>query len=317
MLRALFATTALSFLAFSATLACGGKPPCNTQTCAGCCDSAGVCQTGSLNNACGARGLLCIDCGAQVCFTGACFVRGGNTGGGTGGGSGGGTGGGLGGGAGGGTGGGSGADAGTAFLRWTFPANTSSSNPSCAEASVANVQVTIGGVTETFNCAVGQQLPGAQTRPLTAGTHDLTAAGLSANGYSLYKATAQVQTFTTSATYNLPFQWDVGGVVIGWSISSGTTAQSCSSANLTDMRINFQDSSGNLVFGTAGDVQSCVAAPITYSFLKPGTYNVLIEAISGSGAIYRSNTVTPPTITVQAGVFPDSSSRVTIPIVQQ
>ncbi|MEW5743386.1 MAG: hypothetical protein AB1938_31035, partial [Myxococcota bacterium] len=89
--------------------ACSGTPAsrCDSTNCAGCCDSAGVCQPGTESLACGQSGALCNTCSAGLrCSLGFCVP------GGTGGGTGGGVGGGAGGGAGGGLGGGGGDDAG-------------------------------------------------------------------------------------------------------------------------------------------------------------------------------------------------------------
>lgn len=97
----------------AALLACDGGSgrACGPDTCAGCCDAAGVCQGGSTGEACGGEGLACGACAApQACVQGRCAapdLDGGATGGGAGGGgaSGGGSGGGSAGGPGGGGGG--------------------------------------------------------------------------------------------------------------------------------------------------------------------------------------------------------------------
>lgn len=97
-----------------------GQATCSPANCStGCCNAAGVCETGGDNASCGSNGNACVNCAqlAQICGDKVCVAPG--TGGGTGGGSAGGgtgggaTGGGTGGGAtGGGTGGGT-TDAGT------------------------------------------------------------------------------------------------------------------------------------------------------------------------------------------------------------
>lgn len=51
-----------------------GPASCGPDTCAGCCDSSGLCQAGSETTACGANGLSCDRCvGAQVC-SGRCVA---------------------------------------------------------------------------------------------------------------------------------------------------------------------------------------------------------------------------------------------------
>ncbi len=64
-------------------LGCGTPAPkqCNFQTCSGCCDAAGACQSGFAPSACGVLGASCQACTGSVCRSGICtFVN--NTGGG-------------------------------------------------------------------------------------------------------------------------------------------------------------------------------------------------------------------------------------------
>ena len=62
------------------TLACGDETPppgptCSAATCAGCC-MGGVCQTGTLDNACGTGGGACKACGAsEECTKGTCGAK--------------------------------------------------------------------------------------------------------------------------------------------------------------------------------------------------------------------------------------------------
>ncbi|MHB8877311.1 MAG: hypothetical protein ACYC8T_26735, partial [Myxococcaceae bacterium] len=95
---------------------CSGKAPCSSNTCVGCCDHNGTCQTGNNNAACGMSGGQCSSClSIQVCQLGYCmYVNNGGGGGGGGSGGGGGDDGGSGGGGGGGFGGGGGGGGGAA-----------------------------------------------------------------------------------------------------------------------------------------------------------------------------------------------------------
>jgi hypothetical protein len=59
-----------------AGVACGGGTvaPCSPSTCAGCCDSAGVCQPGDQPLSCGTQGGQCFACpGGTTCLLGSCF----------------------------------------------------------------------------------------------------------------------------------------------------------------------------------------------------------------------------------------------------
>lgn len=93
------------------------------MSCPGCCNSAGVCETGNTVAACGAAGASCDVCvSPQLCSGGKCAIGGGGSGGSGGGaGVGGGTGGSVGGGAGGGAGGGGAGGGAGSTNTGTFP----------------------------------------------------------------------------------------------------------------------------------------------------------------------------------------------------
>lgn len=60
---------------FAALVSCSGpvSKPCGPTNCSGCCDSAGVCQAGSTQQACGSGGLVCAQCnGTSTCGFGVC-----------------------------------------------------------------------------------------------------------------------------------------------------------------------------------------------------------------------------------------------------
>lgn len=83
------AVFASAFIAVTA-VSCGPLP-CSPATCAtGCCNAAGLCESGGDNSACGSNGNACVNCAqlAQVCGDKVCVSPG--TGGGMGGGMGGG-----------------------------------------------------------------------------------------------------------------------------------------------------------------------------------------------------------------------------------
>jgi hypothetical protein len=55
---------------------CGTKPTCNLDTCAtGCCDSAGLCRPGQVDEACGSAGATCESCASGAsCSVGICVA---------------------------------------------------------------------------------------------------------------------------------------------------------------------------------------------------------------------------------------------------
>lgn len=200
-----------------------------------------------------------------------------------------------------------------AYLRWQFPANSEIYEPSCGQAGIASVEVSIdGGPFLRFGCEEGAFDPGAQTPMLAAGRHTLEIVAYDAWGYDWYATRASLETFVGQpivAEYGL--QWSVGGAGVRWLLTDGTYAESCYQAGVDTVSVNFQDLSGNLVFSGAGWAQGCEEAAALFT-LAPGTYRVFVEATGPWGELYRSNEVNPPTITVTAGWFPESWQAPTV-----
>lgn len=196
-----------------------------------------------------------------------------------------------------------------AYLTWRFPANAVSSAPTCTQAGVSTVDVAIDGVLvpNPFKCTDGFSQPGVSTPFIAAGTHSIDLQALSAGGYLMYRYTGTLQTFAgapVSADYL--FAWAVGGASVKWQFTDGSVGVSCSSGGISTVWVNFKDSAGKLLYGVDGDPQACNAAPVPYNFLPPGTYQVIVAASGYGGSVYRSNTTTPPLVTVTAGVFSSS-----------
>lgn len=195
-----------------------------------------------------------------------------------------------------------------AYLTWTFPPNSLSSNPDCTQAGVTDVMISIDGAAETqLSCAAGFNTTGVQTPMLAAGTHTISLRAVNSTGYEYY---GKVSTLTTSsagpvsAAYSL--DWTVGGAALKWTLVDGSVTRTCAQAGVVDVYVNFQDTTTNdFLYPGSGDKQPCSASEVKYDFLKPGNYRVVIQAAGPSNALYTSNTVTPgpPVITIGAGVF--------------
>jgi hypothetical protein len=200
-----------------------------------------------------------------------------------------------------------------AYLSWYFPPNSAAQSPNCEQAGITSVDVSIDGANFVrYGCAGGFTPPGVQSPFVKAGSHTIEIIALSSTNYVLYRYAG---TLTTSggapvaADYGLG--WAVGGSAIRWQLTNGSVGQNCSQAGIQNMNVNFQDTAGNMVYGTAGDSQLCDAAPIVYSFLKPGTYKVFIRG-TGPGGTYLSNATVPPTVTVNAGEFLTTAQATTV-----
>lgn len=193
-----------------------------------------------------------------------------------------------------------------ALISWRFPPNSSSSNPSCAQAGVSYIEAQIdGGDWVELECAKGMTGGGVETPWLEDGTHTITLVAYGRDragrdGMPLYTSQS---TFVTSAGAPRSEQVDffaVGGMSLRWELWDGGTRRSCAEAGLTGMVINLKNkATGELVYGAAGDPQSCTGAPILYQYLKPGQYEVYIRGMKGTTIAY-SNEDLPDVLTVTA-----------------
>ncbi len=201
-----------------------------------------------------------------------------------------------------------------AYLTWRFPPNSQSGDPSCDQAGVAWVDVSIDGSDfQRYDCRAGQSNPGVQTPFLKAGTHRIYIEAVTSSGYPLYRYDGSLQTFAgqpVSAEYRL--NWGVGGTAVKWQLTNGSVGQTCSQASVQTMSINFMDERGQLVYGSQGDIQACDSAPIVYNYLQPGTYKVFIKGTGPNGVVYLSNASNPPVVVVRAGEFVSAQQAITV-----
>jgi len=199
-----------------------------------------------------------------------------------------------------------------AYLTWSFPPNSQSQNPTCLQAGVDVVDVTIDqGATQRYSCDAGQTQPGVVSVPLNPGTHSITlAASNQTVGYPYYRLVSTLQTTAgapVSASYGL--QWAVGGVAVQWQIN-GTD---CS--NIASVYVNFSDAGGRFLYPGNGDRQNCTdglapSGAIRYNYLPAGNYSLVLQAQTFGGVVL-TNSPYPPVL-ISAGVFSDSRTIGTV-----
>jgi hypothetical protein len=202
-----------------------------------------------------------------------------------------------------------------ALLNWSFPGNAG-----CGQAGVASVDVTLDNrKAVNFPCIEGQRTPGLQTPDLEPGSHFIEFIARDYNGVPLYYFNGELVTQAynpVSASYDL---YAVGGAAISWRFSDGSVTMGCNQidpSRTMEVGINFQDTAtGEWVYGAMGDWKECLAAPITYQILRPGTYRISLYA-KKDGVEYRSNSNMAP-IVVRAHQFPPASQALEVTMFRQ
>ena len=202
-----------------------------------------------------------------------------------------------------------------AYLRWFFPPSGGHQNPTCDQAGVTRVSVSIdNGAADVRNCTEGQTSNGYATANLVPGQHSIVLAATDNDGFEYYRFTGF---FTTNAgqstAQDFDLQWSVGTALIGWTFTNGGVTLDCNQAGVGTVLINFQDSSGHNVFGSQWASAPCSMGFTGAAFyLPPDNYRVFVTAQSSNGAVFDSNMNSPPTLSVSAGVFPSSPLPVTL-----
>jgi hypothetical protein len=205
-----------------------------------------------------------------------------------------------------------------ALISWTFPANTTSSNPTCAQAGVVSVDIRIdGGAWSRLECVAGSGGGSVRTPLLAQGQHALEFIALSGDGRPYYSRQGTLETRTGSPVSVSYVFSPVGGMALKWQLLDGSAPKSCADAGVTSMLINLKDkATGVLVYGDSGDPRSCEGAPVIYQYLRPGSYEVYIRGMKGSTIAY-SNEFIPPTLTVTAFEQKTGADAVTLTLTRQ
>ena len=198
-----------------------------------------------------------------------------------------------------------------AYLSWTFPADSASPNPSCAQAGVETVGYLIdSGATVTANCADGFGAQAVQTSYLPSGNHTLTVSAFSHAGVTLYSYSGTLQTFAGNpVSVGIPFVAVTGGAVVRWTIedSTGTQTLSCAQAGITSVFVNFSADGTHWLYEGAGDERPCADNGVVYSDLPAGPLAIYVAGLGSGSVNYLTSNNPSPAVTVTAGVYPDGT----------
>ena len=202
-----------------------------------------------------------------------------------------------------------------AYLTWSLPPNGAFSNPTCAQAGVSLMYITLNGQSmgAAVNCSEGQTANGLLLNNLTAGTYtiDLAAADMAGNNaFYYYRKTSTLTGVPGVSAASYALEWYAGGTAFKWSFPQGKT---CADLGLLKINIDLRNSEDVYVYGGTYKQVDClkggtqgVYLPDTQAglqYLYPDTYRVYAVAQSGN-TNYTTNFTTPPTVQVRSGIFP-------------
>jgi hypothetical protein len=194
---------------------------------------------------------------------------------------------------------------GTAQLSWTFPAANGVQDPSCQQVGISLVSVSIDGNAATsVACAVGQTDGGSDVVSLTTGSHTVSLSALDQNGVEQYAAQGSVAIASGVPTaQSFAFQSVIGGAFVAWTLSTDAGTVDCADAGLSNLFVQFFDSSNTPFFSGNGNQVACSDGSASL-LLPTGNYTVQVTGTDSSGNGYSSATNPDPSVFVDAGVFP-------------
>src|SRR5581483_5457521 len=140
------------------------------------------------------------------------------------------------------------------------------------------------------------------------GSHTVELDATDINGTTLFSKT---QTITTVAyapgTELFTLDYAVGGIDLGWTLTTGGFADTCSGAAFPTIYVNFQQSGAGSFYYSSDNVQACSSGSATYALPAgaAGTvYDVSIYALHSPNYWYPATYPTLPQVTIMPGVFP-------------
>ena len=213
---------------------------------------------------------------------------------------------------------------GNIVLTWTFDGQTCAQQAAWAADTgaprVTAVTVDIPGQTlqnnGSYACSNGGT-DGIELTNFRAGTYSYTVRGWSSQGEELYSASGSI-TVNGDVANQVSTRAEKGGMALRWQFWNGTSYLSCSQAGVLNVYVNLQDSAGFWVYGNGAGYQiPCTTQwgdGVTFPWLAPGQYTVVVQGYDTANNLYRTDQVSPPQEYVTAAVFPlvDNTTQIVL-----
>lgn len=199
---------------------------------------------------------------------------------------------------------------GDVLVRWALPPLTVSATPTCTQATITKVSVSVnGGTPSEVGCSVGEPSGSGFVVRNVTGTVQLELSAADSNGFVYFKKREQVTAMAaTSTPVTVALGWAVGSLPVRWAFRDGTATKTCAEAGVTSVYLNLRTQQGQLLYPNAGAEVPCSEAmagqATIFPYLPEGSFDVFFQAVGTGGRLFKTNQTTPPVVMVQAGVFP-------------
>lgn len=193
-------------------------------------------------------------------------------------------------------------------VKWSFPALSVSPTPTCAQATITRVSVSVnGGTPREVNCTVGEPVGMGVTFPGQTGTVRVDVAAADMTGFVYFRK--QETVVVSGATrVTVALDWDVGSLPVRWEFRDNGMARTCQQVGVSTVVLNLRTTSGSFLYPGAGAEVPCTDATTgqatVFPYLPPGTYDVFFQAVGSGMRLYKTDQMSPPRVMVRAGQFP-------------
>jgi hypothetical protein len=193
-------------------------------------------------------------------------------------------------------------------VRWSFPPLAGAPAPTCSQATITTVSVSVnGGTPQSVTCSVGEPAGMGVTLPNQSGTVRLDLAAADATGFVFFRKQESVA-IAGATRVTVALDWDVGSLPVRWELRENGQPRTCAQVGVSTVVLNLRTSTGTFLYPGAGADVPCNDATTgqatVFPYLPRGTFDVFFQAVGTGGKLFKTDQASPPRVTVRAGQFP-------------
>jgi hypothetical protein len=195
-------------------------------------------------------------------------------------------------------------------VKWSFPPLSVAQRPTCAQATMTRVKVSVnGGAAQEVNCSVGEPSGSGFRISNLSGTVRVALEASDMTGFVYFSKEERVVPSAMGSTdVTVALEWAVGSLPVRWEFRESGQAKSCAQVGVTSVYLNLRTSTGQFLYPGAGAEVTCNDAmtgqATVFPYLPPGSFDVFFQAVGSSMRLFKTDQTNPPKVTVRAGEFP-------------
>jgi hypothetical protein len=197
-------------------------------------------------------------------------------------------------------------------VKWSFPPLSVAQTPTCAQATITRVSVSVnGGTPREVNCNVGEPVGMGVSFPNQSGTVRVDVSAADMTGFVFFRKQETVA-IAGATRVTVALDWDVGSLPVRWEFRDNGMTRTCQQAGVSSVVLNLRTMSGSFLYPGAGAEVPCTdpttGQATVFPYLPPGTFDVFFQAVGSGMRLFKTDQASPPRVTVRAGQFPQLDS---------